>query len=204
MGSFYGVLPIHVLRNKSLSAQAKILYMEITSRVGVNGRMKFNLHGLAMSQGVAHYIIKSSLNDLAKAELIWRIDSEISLSPPDSQEFKQMELDLEFVGEVIRKWNETFKRELPEGVKQTASLSGIISDALNSFSKHDLLSVIDKWYNYSRQDKWWGLPENKMHRANLFKLFSNGERLNQILNWTTNSATVIQRDNEAEDSGLLA
>jgi hypothetical protein len=201
--NFYSVLPIHILRNKNLSAVDKLLYMEITSRVTVAGIMKFNLHGLAMAQGITHYTAKVSLNNLAREKLIWRIAGNISLFAPDSEEFVQLEIDTNFVDELIREWNSEFKRDLPKGVIKTASLTGAISDCLLSFSKDDLYASIGKWHDYCFQDKWWGSVENKTHRANMFKFFSNDDRVSSALNYAgRNSNIVIQKD-ESENKSLL-
>ena len=200
--NYYGVLPVHVLRNKTLSAFDKIIYMDITSRVGVNGRMPFNMHGLAMSHGVNHGAIKGSLNNLARQKLIFKIGTEISLSAPDSAESTQMEFNLDFVGEVIRKWNEVFKRELPNGVKTTAKLTGIVSDCLVSFSKDDLMSAIDGWHSFCKDDDWWGKDDNKLHRSNMFRFFSNEERITQAMNFK-GGGQITARKEQAEDSGLL-
>ena len=200
--NFYGVLPVHILRNKNLSAFDKIIYMDLTSRVGLNGRTNLNLHGLAMTHGVNHGTIKHSLNNLARQELIWRIDKEISLSAPDTPEAKQLEIDLEFIGEVIRKWNEVFKRELPEGVKQTASLTGIVADSLLSFSKDEVMLSVERWHSLCKQDDWWGKAENKQHRVNMYKFFSNPERMTQALNFKS-GGEITARKEQAEDSDLL-
>jgi len=202
MANFYGVIPIHVLRNKNLSPLDKLIWLEITTRVGVNGRMKFNLHGLSLTMGVNHSLIKHSLNNLARESLIWRIGKEISLSAPDSPESQQIEMDLEFVGEIIRKWNEVFKKDLPEGVKQTASLSGIISDSLTSFTKQELIDAVERWHSFCKDSDWWGKAENKLHRANMFKFFSNEERITQALNFKGGGEITARRE-EAEDSDLL-
>ena len=177
--------------------------MEITSRVGVAGTMRFNLHALSMAQGLSHGSVKFALNSLAREKLIWRIGQEISLSPPDSKEFVQLEIDMDFIAEVVKKWNKTFKKELPQGIKQTANLTGTVSDCLLTFSKDDIITSIDRWRNYCMSDKWWSKDENKLYRADMFKFFSNSERVNQALNYTGKNSQVVIQKEEAENKDLL-
>ena len=199
--NWYGTLPINILRNKNLSSFDKIIYMELTSRVGLDGKMSNNLHGMAMTYGVKHGAIKHALNNLARQNLVWKIAGDISLSPPDSQQTQQLEIDLEFVGEILRKWNEVFKKDLPEGVKNTAILTGTVSDCQLSFSKDDMMASIERWYGFCSQDRWWSKDENKLHRANIVKFFSNEERVNQALNFKV--VGYVSSRSESEDKGLL-
>ena len=199
----YAVIPTYILLNKSISPIAKILYGYISSVAGKTGRYKFTLHHFSLILGVPHYTIKLSLNELAKEKFIWRIGEDISLYETDEEkDTAQMELEMEFAKELIREWNSAFKTELPKGIVQTAALTGAIYDCLNVFSKDDLYESVGKWHDYCVNDKWWGKDENKMHRANAFKFFSNPERITQAMNWKV-GAPVIQAEKEAEDSGLL-
>ena len=203
MANYFGVLPIHILRNKTLTPLAKLLFMEITSRVGVNGKMRFTLHSLAMTFGVTHGVVKFNLNALAKAKLIWRIGEEISLAPPDEHESRQIEMNLEFVGEIIRKWNETFKADLPFGVVQSDILSGTINDALSVFSKDNLILAIDRWDRYCKNDKWWGDSSRTQIKTNISSFFKNIDRITQALNYKNSSSQIVIQRDEAEDSNLL-
>ena len=200
---YLGYIPAEIRRDMSLSATAKVLYAEITANLGVNGRMKFSLHRLALMTGFEHWAVKDSLNALAKRGHIYRIDKEISIFPPQ-QEDMQIDLDLDFNKELVRIWNKTFENELTKGYLLTDNIAGAINKCLDSYSKDDLVSAIPKWRDFCKQDKWWGDKERANLKVNLLRFLQDDNRIQQAMNFDPKATgDIFNVRDESEDSSLL-
>jgi hypothetical protein len=183
--SAFGVIPSKILFDNSLSDSAKILYAIITSHASASGRMPFSLHRLSMISGYKHFLVKAALNELAKAKHIYRVSEFISLHPP-TEEDKQMELNFDFVTEIVNIWNDTFKKEMKVGYPVTDTLSGYVNLALKSFSKDDLVRAVRQWRDYCMNDDWWSKDSNRKHMTNLLSFFQKEERIHNALNFDKN------------------
>ena len=186
---YLGYITADIRRDMSLSATAKVLYAEITANLGLNGRMKFNLHRLAMMTGFEHWVVKDGLNDLAKRKHIYRIKDEISIHPP-AQEDLQIDLDLDFNKELVRIWNKTFEKELIKGYLLTDTIAGAIGKVLDSYSKDDIVAAIPKWRDFCKQDKWWGDKERENLKVNLLRFLQDDNRIQQAMNFDKSTANV--------------
>jgi hypothetical protein len=200
---YLGYIPAEIRRDMSLSPSAKVLYAEITANLGVNGRMKFSLHRLALMTGFEHWVVKDSLNALAKRGHIYRIDKEISIFPPQ-QEDMQIDLDLDFNKELVRIWNKTFENELTKGYLLTDNIAGAINKCLDSYSKDDLVSAIPKWRDFCKQDKFWGAKDKVNLKVNLLRFLQDDNRIQQAMNFNPKATgdTFNVRD-EKQDGNLL-
>ena len=199
--SYFATIPSIILRNKSLSSDAKVLYGHLTLHAETNGDYAINYFSLKYSTGFSTSSLKYYFTELLNARAISQLTkTRISLDPWKKNK-DQVEIDYSFVDEWINKWNRVFRIDVPNGIYKTEELVDAIKAREKVFGKEKLLEAIEKHWLKVHQEDWWGLKENRQHRGRAILLVKDDGRVESALAFS--GKKIDTEDNDIVDDSIL-
>ena len=179
--SYFGTIPSGILRNKSISSDAKVLYCFLTLYSEGNGDVSLNYFSLKNLTGFEPSNIKYYLTELLTIKAIAQLTkTKISLNP-FKKTTDQIAIDYNFVDVFIDKWNLVFRRDVPDGIYRTDELVAAITAREKVFGKDKLLEAIEKQWIYVHEDEWFAKSENRIHRGKPLILLKEDKRVENAL-----------------------
>ena len=194
-----GYIPSSVRYNAALTAEAKLVYAELTAMCGIDGRCKLNYEHLTkvFTRNIAQ--IKSILNSLYKVGAIGASENGfISLENTGIVKKTMLEnVDTPFINEVIDYWNQLFKKDVPRGIKKTARLTKMVTERQSNFTNEEIMTALKNRHDYVNSNDWHNLDVNKHHKVNLLITLADDDKLQEFLNMGESTSTNMKRQTVA-------
>ena len=204
MSNYYAVLPAEVRYNKYLSPMAKLLYAEITAKLGRNGKCKVDVPYFTRALHLNSEQVRKHLNELRVEKHIYNIKGVISLLKAEAKiDSVQLEIDVDFTEEVVKKWNDLFHKEsFDVGIRKTDELTAAVNDRLAVFSKDDIIKAMENRHTYVTTNEWHQKPENIIHQSKIMTIMLSDEKMQSALNFKKVAMAVnIKNTTVGEESG---
>jgi hypothetical protein len=204
-------LPPNVRYNPALTADAKILYAELTAMVGKNMRLKIDYAHLRTSFTLSTVEIRTSLNSLYKAGVIGKDGDFIALNPMGhgvEDEKMLKDVDVAFINTVLEHWNNLIKKDNPRGMRKTATLTKYVTQRQVTFTKDEILAALKNRHDYVNSNDWHNKPENKHHKLNALLVLESDDKLQECLSMGDNRVVDLRKQTvaikkEKSDKSLL-
>jgi hypothetical protein len=206
-----GYIPSSVRYNAVLTAEAKLLYAELTAMCGIDGRCKLDYTHLTNVFTRNTVQIKVLLNSLYKTGAIGTGgDGFITLIGNAGVQKKTMleNVDTPFIDEIVDVWNELFKKDIPRGIRKTAKLTKMVTERQVTFSKEEIMTSLKNRHDYVSRNDWHNISANKHHKVNILIVLADDDKVQEFLNMEESNATDMKRQTvavkkEKSDENLL-
>ena len=183
----WGVIPVHVRRNKQLSDKAKLLYAEITDFTDENGVCVTSNNDFAKYLSVSPTTARRYLYELRDMELIC-IDGDGSdrrITFPEKmvlveakEKPKQAKLKTELTHRVVDIWN---THVVTRGIKPTPGLIQTVTARSKNFTDDQILEAVTNRAKFVNSSEWHNKPENVHHKKNIYLCLRTDKDLERSL-----------------------
>ena len=194
-----GYIPSSVRYNAVLTAEAKLVYAELTAMCGIDGRCQVDYKHLSEVFTRNTTQIKILLNSLYKVGAIGKEDGFITLVGTTGVEKKTMleNVDTNFIHEVLDYWNKLFEKEVPRGIRKTPTLTKRLTERQVTFSKSEIMAALKNRHDYVNRSDWHNKSENKNHKVNIMIVLSSDDKLQEFLNMEESKTKDMKRQTVA-------
>lgn len=190
----WGVIPIQVRRNMSLSDKAKLLYCEITDNTNEKGKCTKDNNFFAECLGVTPTTARRYLYELRDMELVCvEEDGDRVITFPEklvivdgasSKSKKSQNLRRDLAEKVVDIWNEKVAKR---GIRVSPPLLQMVTSRSKNFSDEEILTAVKNRAKFVTESDWHNQPENIHHRNNIHLVIRSDKELERHLNMEVKS-----------------
>lgn len=186
--SYFGYIPFHVRRSKTLSINSKILYAEITACLDDNGVFKHTVRDLSRWYNSNELAINRWLKELSAGGFIDYKSGVISMprhivinndieshGETNVMNKEKAELADRFIDEFNKLHGKRFMKLDPLRKKIVARLS--------TFTMDQLMTALNNRHKHVFSNKWYSEKTNIVHRDNIDLLVRNDAAIDKWLNF---------------------
>lgn len=185
----WGVIPIYIRRNKTISDKSKLLYAEISDCTDDDGFCRRSNDQLAEYLDVSVSTLRNHLYELRDCELIC-IDGDgkdrrisfperlVTVSFKGEKKSPEKRADLAEI--VVAIWNEEIMGS--RGIRITDPLIKSISARSKHFSDEEIILAVKNRVKLVTINEWYNKPENSRHKKDIYLVIRSDRDLEKHLN----------------------